>query len=114
MADKSFSIRLNTETIQQIRERFPDFASDTEKKKGGNSDILRTLIEAGLNADPRQMLSAELIEVKEAIRDNNSEIQAVKRNFSTILQVLLRNAGDFSTEAIEETLSKLKEEGWIV
>lgn len=114
MADKSFSIRLNTETIQQIRDRFPEFASETEKKKGGNSDVLRKLIEAGLNADPKQMLSAELVDVKEAIRDNNLEIQAIKRNFSTILQVLLRNVGDFSSEAVEETLAKLKEEGWIV
>ena len=114
MADKSFSIRLNTETIAQIQERFPEFASESEKKKGVNSDILRALIEAGLNADPKQMLSSELVEVKESIRDNNSEIQAIRRNFSTVLQIILRNAGEFSSEGIAETLSKLKEEGWLV
>lgn len=114
MPDKAFSLRLNTEMIAQIKERFPGFASETEKKKGHNSDVIRRLIEAGLNSDPKQMLSSELAEVKEAIRDNNAEIAEVKRNFSTILQVLLRNAADFSSKEVEEALAGLKEEGLIV
>ena len=114
MPDKAFSLRLNTEMIAQIRERFPEFASETEKKKGHNSDVIRKLIEAGLNSDPKQMLSSELVEVKEAIRDNNAEISEVKRNFSTILHVLLRNAAGFSEKEVEKALSELKEEGLIV
>ena len=92
MADKSFSIRLNTETIQQIRDRFPEFASETEKKKGGNSDVLRKLIEAGLNADPKQMLSAELVDVKEAIEDELLLFisQFIRRNLGMGLVEVLR------------------------
>ena len=114
MPDKAFSLRLNTEMIAQIRERFPEFASDAEKKKGHNSEVFRKLIEAGLNSDPKQMLSSELAGVKEAIRDNNAEIAEVKRNFSTILQVLLRNAADFSAKEVESTIADLKEEGLIL
>lgn len=114
MPQQGFSIRLNTAVIAQIQEQYPDFGKDTEKKRGANSEVLRKLIEAGLNSDPKQMFSEELASVKEALRDNNAELQSIRRNFSTLLQLVLRNAGEFPSDLIEETIAELKEKGMLV
>lgn len=112
MASKTFAIRLSEEVIAGIRKRYPGF--DTSSSKQSSSDILRELIEKGLCHDPQQATSHELTELNQQVRDLHRELSGVRRNFSTVLQIILRNAGNFPREQVEATIGKLKERGKIV
>jgi hypothetical protein len=112
MASKTFAIRLSEEVIAGIRKRYPGF--DTSSAKQSCSDSLRELIELGLGHDPHQATSHELTELKQQVRDLHRELSAIRRNFSTILQIILRNASNFPREQVEATIERLKERGKIV
>ena len=113
MADKPYSIRLPEDLVNRICERYPDFL-DKEKKGAKKTDILKELIELGLGSDPSQVLAHEIAGLKEKFRDQQSELEDVKRNLSTVLQLLLRNATSFSPDKVEETLAELKLSGKLV
>ena len=114
MSNKPFSLRLSQQVINRIREKHPEFGQSEQANKGVNSNILRELIEQGLGSDPKQILAHEITSLKECVRDHQSELENVKRNLSTTLQVLLRNVGQFSAEELEESIAKLKYEGKLV
>lgn len=112
MASETYSIRLHDEIVARIREKYQSFGNPNSKQN--NSDILRELIEQGLGQDPQQATSHELAELNQQVRDLHRELSGIRRNFSTVLQLILRNAGNFPREQVEATIGKLKERGKIV
>lgn len=113
MPNPSFSCRLGDDIVDEIRKRFPEFGT-AENGKAGTSNVLRQLIEQGLKDDPEQARQSELANVKEQLRDLKEDLKSIRRNFSTVLQVVLRNAGKFDPAEVEATIQKLKEGGKIV
>jgi hypothetical protein len=113
--ERPFSIRISDELLTQIKERYPEFGSSSPTSKGNsNSDTLRELIIQGLGIDSEQAMNHQLAEVRQELRDLKSELQSVRRNFSTTLQIILRNAAKFSPQDVEATIEQLKQKGKIV
>ncbi len=114
MANRPFSLRLSDELVSEIQKQYPDFGGAEQGGEGINSKALRKVIERGLENDPQQALGHELAEIREQLRDIQREMESINRSFSTVLQVVLRNAGKFAPTDVEATIRKLKEGGKLV
>lgn len=113
MASRLFSTRLNDGLINKIQNQFPEFGT-AQRGGDGNSKELRKLIEQGLETDPEQARQHELAEMGQQLRDVQNELKSIRQNFSTVLQIILRNAGKFDPADVEATIEKLKKGGKIV
>lgn len=119
MSTPPFSFRIPPETVDRIRQQFPDFNEKKEgdkkkqgdkKRDGVNTKVLLELVERGLGTDPSQQLQEQLAAGGEELRDLRAEVRQLRQNLSVVLELVLMNLSDDQEQA-ERIIKQLKKRG---